>query len=331
MRIQDIDRLILALSPSKVALGAAMKDIIDNEIIPQVKKIINSTDDEADKSRLADLSDELKKSTVGDGKHWNEIATISINNLNLGDDYLSQEMSQDVALKFFENRLVREFYKGWLENVEEGVVTGKRKGTFDGLEALWAYAISLQTRDSFRNYMNKRYKGVPHSERGKEQSLDYESEEGRDVYESMPSRGQQEPTSLDDEDYLHALNATYRTFTRKWKPDDGRSIYFNLWWNNIAKGKPIEKKILQDDFAEVYEKQTGESPKRNDGKWKSAFQNWQKEVIKQVRNFLKRKYDVGLEDKFVTDKTRKKMKKSSRSSMVGNVVLRWMLASLKKL
>ena len=65
MRIQDIDRLILALDSEKVKLGAAMKDIIENEIIPQVKKLVNSADDEVDKSRLADLADELKKSTVG--------------------------------------------------------------------------------------------------------------------------------------------------------------------------------------------------------------------------------------------------------------------------
>ena len=333
MRIQDIDRLIIALSPKKVALGAVMEDIIDNEIIPQVKKIINSTDDEADKSRLADLADELKKSTVGGGKKWNGIATGQVvkalsKNKN-PDDHLAEQMAQDVALKFYSSQRVREFYKGWLENVEKGIERGKKEGTISGLIKLWSMVIFKQTQEVFRKYMNTRYKGVPHDERGKEISLDYDTEEGRNVHESMPSRGQQGTPILDDEFILDALIDTHRTFTRKWKPDDGRSIYFNLWWNNIAQGKPIERKILQDDFAENYEKQTGESPKRDDNKWKSSFQGWQKEVRKEVSNFLKRKYDIGLEDKSVTDKIRKKMKKSS-CSMIGNVILRWMLASLKK-
>jgi len=332
MRIQDINRLILALSPNKIALGAVMEDIIDNEIIPQVKKLVNSADDEEDKSRLADLADELKKSTSSSGKMWNVLAAGQVEKAIPvpHDDYLAQQMAQDIALKFYSSQRVREFYKEWLENVVRGIERGKKEGTIDGLKKLWSTVITLQTKEVFRKYMNTRYKGVPHDERGKEQSLDHESEEGRSVYESIPSREQGTPR-LDDEFILDALNTTYRTFTRKWKPDDGRSIYFNLWMDNISKGKPIERKILQDDFAEAYEKQTGKSMRRDDGKWKSNMTIWSKEVRKEVSNFLKRKYDVGLEDKFVTEKIRKKMKKSSRSSMVGNVVLRWMLASLKKL
>jgi hypothetical protein len=100
-------RVVLALDPSRVALGEVVIDAINNEYIPELTTMYNKETDERKKEDIAEMIEvweDYGDRTSSNGRKWNKVGIIQVNRVgnawHLGES-AKEDLAQDLAGRFF--------------------------------------------------------------------------------------------------------------------------------------------------------------------------------------------------------------------------------------